>query len=261
MTISLVLALLAIGLFVGIVSNIFGLGGGVLITPLLPLVVSISQHDLIATSLACIFTVVSFNVWAFSREKKIDWSVARIYGVLAAVGALSASTIATFLSEQFLRGSTFSMMMLLGLSLIRHPKTEKISAHQKLFYMPSGFFAGMATGLTGIGTGAILSPIFLAKKILPHDKVSPTTNAVLIFATFTSVIAYAIAAVQQGRSVFDAIQIQYVVFICAGALFISRKARKWQGLMPEVMRRRYMACVLALLSLIVLRAFLKGYGI
>jgi uncharacterized protein len=258
MTISLVLALIAIGLFVGIVSNVFGLGGGVLITPLLPLVVQISQHDLIATSLTCIVIVVSTNVYAFARDQKIDWSVAKSYGILASIGAFSASTIVVFLSEQFLRGSTLFVMVALVLVLIRKPVVTEIAASQKKYYLPAGFFAGLATGLTGIGTGAILSPLFLAKKIVPHEKVSPTTNAILIAATFTAVVIYGFNAVQQGRSIFDAIQIQYAFFIVLGALGISKKAREWQSLMPEAKRRHWMAVILVFLSLIVLRAILKG---
>lgn len=61
--------LLSLGLVVGTFSALFGVGGGVLIVPLLPLAVNLSVRETIATSLFAIFLVVANNTLSFQRKK------------------------------------------------------------------------------------------------------------------------------------------------------------------------------------------------
>jgi uncharacterized membrane protein YfcA len=57
------LAAAAIGLAAGVLSGLFGVGGGILFVPALTLLLGLSQLDAEATSLAAIIPVVLAGVW------------------------------------------------------------------------------------------------------------------------------------------------------------------------------------------------------
>lgn len=262
MTFTLALLLLAIGLFVGFASNVFGLGGGILIMPLLPLLVEINQHDLVATSLTCILLVVSSNVLVFALKKQIDWSTAYLFGTLAALGAFISSSFSYLLSEQALRWLSLSVIILVSLLLFsRQARHQGVSGSiVRWLNWPFGFFAGVISGLTGVGSGAILGPYFISQKIVSHERVSPTLNFVLTITTLSGVIAYALSAIKSGRSVGSAIQIQYVIPIVVGAWVASKKARHFQEQMSEAGRKIGMILILTVLALFVLYTILKNEG-
>ncbi|MBY0384598.1 TSUP family transporter, partial [bacterium] len=68
-----VLVSLFLGIIVGVVSSLFGIGGGIFIVPLLPNLLGVTPHQAVATSLASVFLVTLLNTVSFSREKLVNW--------------------------------------------------------------------------------------------------------------------------------------------------------------------------------------------
>lgn len=62
MAASMISLMLMIGLFAGIVSGVFGIGGGIIIVPALIYLAKFSQHAAIGTSLAILLPPV--GLWA-----------------------------------------------------------------------------------------------------------------------------------------------------------------------------------------------------
>ena len=69
------LIILVTGLSVGFVSTIFGIGGGIIMVPLLSLILPYSHLEAIATSLATIIFVAGFNTYNFSKQDVIVWKI------------------------------------------------------------------------------------------------------------------------------------------------------------------------------------------
>ena len=63
------------GLLVALISVFIGLGGGIVLVPLMPDVFGITTHEAVATSLFTIFMVVFLNAYKFHQSKLINWSV------------------------------------------------------------------------------------------------------------------------------------------------------------------------------------------
>jgi uncharacterized protein len=105
-----VLALL-LGFGAGVLSGLFGVGGGTLFVPTLALVVGLDQLDAQATSLAAIIPVVAFGAWQQHRVGNVRWREGLSVGVFSILGVLGGAALATSLSEDVLR-SLFAAFLL-----------------------------------------------------------------------------------------------------------------------------------------------------
>ena len=87
MTGSFVVLMLLIGLFSGIASGIFGIGGRIIIVPALIYLAKFSQHAAIGTSLAILLPPIGlFAVLDYYRHGNVDLKAALIVAVTFMVG-------------------------------------------------------------------------------------------------------------------------------------------------------------------------------
>lgn len=96
-------ALVGIGLVGGFFSALFGVGGGIVIVPLLILLVGLEPKPATATSLAAIGFTALFGVVAFSALGEVEWSEAAIVGLPAMAGTLVGTTLQQRVSSRLLR--------------------------------------------------------------------------------------------------------------------------------------------------------------
>jgi len=83
--------LVAIGLAAGVFSAFFGVGGGIVVVPLLILAVGFSEREATATSLAAIVITAAAGVVVFSLRGEVDVGYAALVGLPAAAGALAGT--------------------------------------------------------------------------------------------------------------------------------------------------------------------------
>ena len=87
-TVRPVVALPAIGLAAGFFSALFGVGGGVVVVPLLVLVLGYSTRWASGTSLAAIGLTALFGMTAYGVLGEVSWSDAALVGLPAVAGVL-----------------------------------------------------------------------------------------------------------------------------------------------------------------------------
>ena len=111
------LPFVATGILAGIASGMFGIGGGLIIVPILVFVFKLDQHAASGTSLVALLLPVSaFAVWNYFQAGKINIENIRSGLWLAlgiAGGAYIGSQIAIGMSPQTLRKS-FAIVMVLA---------------------------------------------------------------------------------------------------------------------------------------------------
>lgn len=78
---------IAVGVAAGIASGLLGIGGGIVMVPLLVAVLGLTQHRAHATSLAAIVLIAAAGAIRFALDGSIDLVAA---GLLAAGGLLGA---------------------------------------------------------------------------------------------------------------------------------------------------------------------------
>jgi uncharacterized protein len=83
-----VLRLVGIGLVAGLFSALFGVGGGIVIVPLLILVLAFESKPATGTSLAAILITAAAGATLYAFEGEVDVGHAALVGLPATVGAV-----------------------------------------------------------------------------------------------------------------------------------------------------------------------------
>jgi len=99
---TVVLALL-LGFTAGVLSGMFGVGGGTLFVPTLSLVVGLSHLSAEATSLAAIIPVVVVGAAQQQRYGNVRWRTALTIGLTSVVGVAGGVALASALSDAVLQ--------------------------------------------------------------------------------------------------------------------------------------------------------------
>lgn len=112
MTFPIVIFLICIGLAAGILSGLIGIGGGIIIVPLL-LVLGFTQQQAQGTSLAALLPPVTLlAVINYYKQGFVDWRYAITISVFFILGGFLGSKIAIGLDEKVLR-KVFGVVLLI----------------------------------------------------------------------------------------------------------------------------------------------------
>jgi uncharacterized membrane protein YfcA len=114
-----VVLVLAIGLAAGILSGVFGIGGGVIIVPALIYMAGFRQHSATGTSLAVLLPPIGIGaMWEYYRHGNVDLRVAMIMAVAVFAGGWIGALVANRVSGPYLRLAFGVFVVVLGVSLI-----------------------------------------------------------------------------------------------------------------------------------------------
>jgi uncharacterized protein len=97
-----VLLALVLGVSAGVLSGLFGVGGGVLFVPAL-VALGLGQLHAEATSLAAILPTAGAGIWRQQRYGNIAWRPAVVIGLASVIGVEVGVQVATSLPETTLR--------------------------------------------------------------------------------------------------------------------------------------------------------------
>lgn len=103
MTISTLFLLLCIGLLAGILSGLVGVGGGIIMIPLL-VMMGMSQHQSQGTSLAVLAVpVTAIAAFNYYKEGYVDWKYALVIAVFFVIGGYIGSKFAVQIDQKMLK--------------------------------------------------------------------------------------------------------------------------------------------------------------
>lgn len=192
----------------GLLGALTGLGGGVLITPLLTLAFGVDIRYAIGASLVSVIATSSGAATAYVREGFINIRIGMFLEVATTLGALVGALVAGMVSTAAI-AVVFGLVLLYSAYLANRPRPETTTSEPPdplatflgmngsfpgpegpqryhVRHVPAGFslmfLAGLLSGLLGIGSGAV--------KVLAMDqimripfKVSTTTSNFMIGVT------------------------------------------------------------------------------
>jgi uncharacterized membrane protein YfcA len=96
--------LLVIGLVAGVFSAVFGVGGGIVIVPLLLLLAHFSERPAMATSLGAVGLIALVGAVTYAFHGEVKPGAAAVVGLPAALGAVFGTGL-----QQRLQGRTLSL--------------------------------------------------------------------------------------------------------------------------------------------------------
>ena len=112
------LKLVAIGLVAGLFSALFGVGGGIVIVPLLILVVAFEGKAATGTSLAAIGITALAGTILYAFEGHVDVAYAALVGLPAAAGAITGTAIQQRISARALTLAFAGLLAVLAVWLL-----------------------------------------------------------------------------------------------------------------------------------------------
>jgi uncharacterized membrane protein YfcA len=108
----------ALGLAAGVLSGMFGVGGGILFVPTLVIVLDQTQLSAQATSLAAMIPVVVVGAWRQHLNGNVRWRPALVIGVASAAGVAGGAAVATQLADDVLRRLFGVLLLLVAAQLV-----------------------------------------------------------------------------------------------------------------------------------------------
>jgi len=174
------------GFLAGISGGFFGVGGGVIMIPILTGRFRLTQHQAHGTSLAVIGVTALVSLTVYALNHNVAWIAALTIGAATVLTAPLGARLAAKTSPQRLTRAFAAFIALVGLRLLW--KTPEISGS-----MPSGvqgiasalalgLGVGLLSGYMGVGGGILVVPALTVFAGLPQQLAQGTSLAVIIFA-------------------------------------------------------------------------------
>ena len=235
------LILIAAGLLVSLSSVFLGLGGGILLVPLLPDLFGITLKQAVATSITTIFFVVIVNTYKFHQARLVEWRIVVLMGPASLVTSFLAARLSTTVDPKWILITLAVILALvavrgivMSMSKIKYEVVTDLSTGQKAISVGGGALAGAASGFAGIGSGAILSPLMIILKIIEPAKLSPTANANMLFATGAGTLGFLTAGEFQNWSQWGNIRLDIAAGIFVVATILGGFLRPHQNKLPFI---------------------------
>ncbi|HET7360679.1 MAG TPA: sulfite exporter TauE/SafE family protein [Salinimicrobium sp.] len=116
---SIILSLVFIGLLAGFLSGILGVGGGVVMVPLLVLMVGFTQYEAQGTSLAVLAVpVTALAAYNYYAEGDVNIKYAAIIAVTFIVGGFIGSKVALNIDQGMLKKIFGIIMMIAAIKMM-----------------------------------------------------------------------------------------------------------------------------------------------
>lgn len=201
--------LLVVSVLAGLLGSLTGLGGGVVLIPMLTLLFKVDIHYAIGTSLISVIATSSGAAAAYVKEGISNIRLGMFLELATTFGAITGAFLATYISPSFI-AILFGFILVFSaiVSLLKHEdhlvtgegsyltrllklkgSYPLLTGEQKTYTVKNvvgGFFmmnvAGIISGLLGIGSGA-LKVIAMDHIMKVPFKVSTTTSNFMIGVT------------------------------------------------------------------------------
>lgn len=182
-------AYIGIGLLAGLLSGLFGVGGGTVIVPLLVLLLSFDQRRAAGTSLAAIVPTATVGVISYAVSGSVAWVPALILAAGAVVGAQIGTRLLPRISQTALRWGFvgFLVVVIVSLFLVIPSRDAEfpLTWLTAIALVVVGIGTGVLAGLIGVGGGVIVVPVLMLA-FGTSDLVAKGTSLLMMIPTAIS---------------------------------------------------------------------------
>jgi uncharacterized membrane protein YfcA len=182
-------AFIGIGLLAGLLSGLFGVGGGTVIVPLLVLLLHFDQRLAAGTSLAAIVPTASVGVISYAASGSVAWIPALILAAGAVVGAQIGTRLLPRISQTALRWGFVGFLVVVIISLFlvipSRDAVFELTLATGAALVGVGVGTGILAGLIGVGGGVIVVPVLMLA-FGTSDLVAKGTSLLMMIPTALS---------------------------------------------------------------------------
>lgn len=160
-----VLSCIGVGLAAGLLSGLFGVGGGTVIVPMLVLLLRFDQRLAAGTSLAAIVPTATVGVVSYAVHGSVAWIPALILAAGAVVGAQIGTWLLARIPQNALRwGFVAFLAVVIVMLFVVVPSRDAelvLTLGSIIGVVALGLFTGIMAGLLGVGGGVIVVPALM----------------------------------------------------------------------------------------------------
>ncbi len=216
------------GAIAGFFGGLFGVGGGIVLVPMLTSRLRLTQHQAHGTSLA----VVCFTAIAAGTVYTIHGNVAWLTGLLVAAASIVTAPLgarwAARLSNVALKQAFSVFLVIVALRLLWTPPSDTLGQLQGItrigVYLGIGCVVGVVAGLMGVGGGIIAVPAFRLLLGMPQQLAQGTSLIVILGAAASGAHAHA-----QRKTVV----MRLVPWLAIGAVIAGPLSSWWVQRLPQ----------------------------
>lgn len=199
-----IFGILILGLFVGLISGMFGLGGGGIIVPaLLPLLplIGVPKTELMFMAMGTSFAtmIISTSATAYNqyRNQNIDFAQVKSFLPPLLLTVFVTSQIVTSINQNFLKFFFSLFLVYFGYKMLRQTKQPQTQSPDEVTLSKSkNWLAAMGIGLIatlgGVSGAGLIVPFF-NKAGLPIKKAIGTAAFCGVFLTIFAAIGFIIS--------------------------------------------------------------------
>jgi uncharacterized membrane protein YfcA len=234
-------ALLA-GLVAGLAGGLFGVGGGIVLIPLLTGWLRASQHQAHGTSLAAIGATAVAGLAVYGAHARVDWRTALAVGIASVFAARIGARAAARTSPRGLTLAFAVFLLLVAVRLLWQPSPAASPVARGLpvslaIDLGIGLAVGLLSGFLGVGGGILAVPAFTFLLGMPQQLAQGTSLAVILVTAPAGAIEHA----RHGNLLW-----RLVPALAAGAAIGAVAAAWWvQGLPSTLLARGFALFLLA----------------
>jgi len=162
------LATALVGLAAGVLSGAFGVGGGVVTTPAIRLLLGYPDLIAVGTPLPVIIPTAIAGAWSYSRRGLADIRAGVVIGLAGAPASVAGAWLSSVLGGQVVLLVTAALIAYMAvdtfLQAVGGPRTRPVavgSAHPRRGWALAalGLVAGLYSGFLGLGGGFVVVPV------------------------------------------------------------------------------------------------------
>lgn len=223
---SVILFLVVLGLLAGTYGALVGLGGGIILVPVLSIWLGLPIKTAVGISLVCVIATSSGAAAVYVQRRWTDLRLGMVLELSTVLGAITGAWLVTLLPDTVVKGLFGGFLVYAAAMLLRQRKEaanetgNEIPAYE-VHGWPAGlavsYVAGGVSGMLGIGGGPIKVPLMYLFMGVPMKVAAATSNFMIGVTAAASAFLY----YQRGDMVV-AVAAPLGVGIFAGALLGSR---------------------------------------
>lgn len=250
----------ALGFAAGLISAFFGVGGGIIMVPLLMFLrPELPAHAVIATSLSVILFNATFNTVRFSRRLALRARRIALAACAIVFFTYASSTLALSLSQEILQ-YIFATALIFIMFWMNRPRSSAVAASEAapVHSVLIGLISGGVSGLTGLGGGAFNVPLLHKWLAIPFKEVSAYSNMIMIATAAAGTATF----MWQDAPNIGHFSVGYVIpkltiAMAAGSFLGSKVGIILHGKVEE---KNLKLCFSILLILIIIRTLISAIG-
>jgi len=269
--------------FAGTFGSLIGIGGGVIIVPVLHLVFKVPMKIAISASLVSVIATSCSGAIKYLKQHYTDVRLALVLEIATTLGALAGGILATYISDAVLRVIFVVAMLYTAFSMSQKRKSNKNCAGKdsldissakssssstslqsyyfdvdgaKISYtvtrfgwgLAGGFAAGAFSGMLGVGGGFIKIPLMNLVMNVPLKAAIGTSTFMIGITAATSAIVYYLKHLIHPT----------IAGICAGGILLGAQAGSLIGtkIQAKWLRWAFILLLIGLAAQMLIKSFL-----